>query len=261
VRELHKNNYVPKTELDKMENELINSREDVRIAQLSFNNARTQLNYAYIKSPIDGVVISREVNEGQTVAASFSAPILFEVAKDLKKMNIETSVSETDISLIKEGVEVEFTVDAYKNRKFVGKIKQIRYNPVLSENVVIYNVIIEINNDDEALLPGMTAYVSVVISHTENVLTIPNTVFRYRAASEARKAMGLPEATEDEIKRYREILKDKEKALIFVLRNKKPTPLIVKRGMSDITNTEIISDELTKGDRIISAYLTKVKKK
>jgi HlyD family secretion protein len=261
TRELYKNNYIPKTELDKIENELTNAKENVKIAQLSYNNSKTQLNYAYIRSPIDGVIISRQVNEGQTVAASFSAPTLFEVAKDLKKMNIETSVSETDISLIKEGVEVEFTVDAHKNKKFVGKIKQVRYNPALSENVVIYNVIIEIDNEDEALLPGMTAYVSVVISHVENVLIIPNTVFRFRATAEIRKAMELPELSEEEIKEYREILKDKEKAIVYVIRNKKPVPLIIKKGTSDISNTEIISDELKKGDRVVSAYLTKVKKK
>jgi HlyD family secretion protein len=261
TKELYKNNYIPKADFDKMNNELINAKEDVRIAQLSYNNSRTQLNYAYIKSPIDGVVISREVNEGQTVAASFSAPVLFEVARDLKKMNIETSVSETDISLIREGVEVEFTVDAYKNKKFVGKIKQIRYNPILSENVVIYNVIIEIDNEDEALLPGMTAYVSVVISHVENVLVIPNTTFRFKGTPESRAAMGIPEPTEDDIKKYREIVKDKENAIVYVLRNKKPLPLIIKKGMSDITNTEIVSDELKEGDRVISAYLTKVKKK
>jgi HlyD family secretion protein len=260
TRELYKNHYVSKAELDKVENELTNVKESVKIAQLAFNNSQTTLNYAYIKSPINGVIISRKVDEGQTVAASFSAPVLFEVAKDLKKMNIETSISESDISMIKEGADIEFTVDAYKNRKFVGKIKQIRYNPTLLENVVIYNVIIEIDNEDESLLPGMTAYVSVVVGQKDNVLTLPNTVFRFKATKDVREAMEIPPATEEEVNRYKEILRDKNNAVIFVLRNKKPTPIIIKKGLSDITNTEIISDEIQKGDLVVSAYLIKAKK-
>ncbi|MDR2760590.1 MAG: efflux RND transporter periplasmic adaptor subunit [Rickettsiales bacterium] len=261
ARELYKNNYIPKTELDKIENELITAKENLKIVQLRYDNAKTQLNYAYIRSPIDGVITSREVNEGQTVAASFSAPVLFKVAKDLKKMNIETSVSESDISLIKEGSEVEFTVDAYKNKKFVGKIRQIRYDPVMLENVVIYNVIIEIDNSDETLLPGMTAYVSATISGADDVPILPNTTFRFKGTSEIRKAMELPPLSEEERKEYRELMKDRDNAVIYVLKDKKPKPILIRKGLSDITNTQIISDDVQRGDRVISAYLVKSKKK
>ena len=159
--ELYKNNYIAKVELDQAETELKNKQEEYNIRKSQYERAQINLGYAIITSPVSGVVISREIDVGQTVASSFSAPTLFKIAEDLTKMQIETSVSEADIGSVKEGLEVDFTVDAFPKRTFQGKIRQVRLNPTTESNVVVYNVVIEINNEDKSLMPGMTAYVSL----------------------------------------------------------------------------------------------------
>lgn len=261
TRELYKNNYISKSEMDNAENMLINATEDLKIYEAAYKNAKTQLEYAHINSPINGVVISKECDEGQTIAASFTTPILFKIAKDLKKMNIDTSISESDISLIKEKKEVKFTVDAYKNRDFTGKIKQVRYNPMLDQNVVVYNVVIEIENNDLSLLPGMTAYVEITILSVEDAVAIPNTALRFKADEDVRKALGMKELTKEEEKGLKTILKDRNKALIYVVRNNAVIPLIIEKGISDVNYTEVKSNNLKEGDLVISNFLKQIKKK
>ena len=261
IKELYKNNYVARTEMDEAENSLLIAKENHNIAKSKYNNAKTELNYAYIVSPIDGVVISKEVEEGQTVAASFSAPTLFKIARDLKKMNIETSISESDISYIKEGKEVEFTVDAYRDKKFTGVIKQIRYNPSVEQNVVIYNVIIEIDNSELLLLPGMTAYVTITIASADNVLTIPNTTLRFKPTKEIQKALGLEEYFKNNFDSIKTQLKDRNKTLIYTVKNNKVEPIIIEKGIADTSNTEIISNNVEVNTQVISGYLGKVKTK
>lgn len=261
ARELYKNNYISKSELDQVENHFVKAKEEVNITVNELKQAKTQLEYAYIRSPIDGVIIEKKVEVGQTVAAGLTTPVLFKVANNLAKMKIETSISEGDISLIKEGKKVEFYVDAFKNKEFKGTIKQIRYNPTTEQNVVIYNVIIDIENKDSLLLPGMTAYVSITIDSAEQVLIIPNTVFRFKVTKELKKIFNNALPNQEQASKLREVLKDKDNTIIYTIKDNKPKLIVVKKGINDITNTQIISGDLKSGDKVISNYLIPIEKK
>lgn len=259
VRELYKNNYISKSELDEAENKFVNAKEEYNIATTRYEMSKTQLSYAYINSPTAGVIVSRAVDEGQTVASSFSTPTLFTVAEDLSNMQIETSVSESDIGMIKnkENLDVTFTVDAYKNKTFHGKIKQVRLNPVIDSNVVVYNVIIETDNKDGLLLPGMTAYVSITIDSVEDALRIPNTVLRFNITKETRLAMGLGEMSKADREDLSNKIKTGNYAYIYIIddRTNKPMGILVEKGINDITYVEIKSRDIREGDRVISSYL------
>jgi HlyD family secretion protein len=264
VRELYKNKYIAKSELDQAETNLVNAREEYNIAKTKYERGKTELGYAYIISPVSGIVISRDIDEGQTVAASFSAPTLFKIAEDLKRMQIETSISESDIGLVKnnENLDVKFTVDAYKNKEFAGKIKQIRLDPAVESNVVMYNVIIEINNEDSLLLPGMTAYVSIIIESAKDVLRVPNTALRFKSSKEARNAMGLEEMTRLEKDTVAAKMKSGNFAYIYVVGNgNKPRGIVVEKGIADMDYTEIKSNEINEGDAILASFLGKIKEK
>lgn len=185
-RELWNRQLIAKSELDAAETTHLANRASLQEAQArvlqvqaSLRQAETNLEYTRILSPEDGVIISREVNVGQTVAASLSAPTLFTIAKDLSDMQIETSVDEADIARVKEGQDVEFTVDAYSGTTFKGKVKQVRISPSTSDNVVTYPVIISVANPDLKLKPGMTANVSIITDHRTNVLKIPMAALRF----------------------------------------------------------------------------------
>jgi HlyD family secretion protein len=175
------------------EKEII-SKSDYELALFNFENAqaslsnaqsalaRTQVNLAYatIYSPIDGVVLNRAVEEGQTVAASFNTPVLFTIVQDLTKMEVQTSVDEADIGKIKIGQRVEFTVDAYPDDKFKASVSEVRLQPVTTNNVVTYVVILNAPNPDKKLMPGMTANATIFTEEKENVLTIPGKALRFR---------------------------------------------------------------------------------
>ena len=241
TKELFKNNYIAKVELDQAETELKNAKEEYNIAKSKYDVAKINLGYAYIDSPVSGVVISREVDIGQTVASSFSAPTLFQIAEDLTKMQIETSVSEADIGSIKEGQDVEFTVDSYPSRIFDGKIKQIRLNPVTESNVVVYNVIIEISNEDRLLMPGMTAYVTIPIGEVTNVKKISTVSLRFNPDTRLLEIMGVKKPE-----------REKGKIILYKLVGNTIVPVQVKVGLSDLTQIEVESDDLEEGDQIIS---------
>ncbi len=142
--------------------------------------AETNLRYTKITSPVDGIVVSRNVDVGQTVAASFQTPTLFTIAQDLTKMQIDTSVDEADIGRIRTGQDVEFTVDAYPDSTFHGLVEQIRISPITVQNVVTYDVVIKVDNQDLRLKPGMTANVSVIVASTDDCLKVPNSALRFR---------------------------------------------------------------------------------
>ena len=151
----------------------------VQIKQASLDNSSANLGYCKIRSPVDGIVISRSIDLGQTVASSFNTPTLFQIANDLTKMQIDSSVAEADVGGIVEGQGVDFTVDAYPYRNFHGTVTQVRNSPTTVNNVVTYDCVISVDNPDYKLKPGMTANVSVVIAHREDVLTIPNSALRF----------------------------------------------------------------------------------
>jgi HlyD family secretion protein len=149
-------------------------------ARASLEQARTNLRYTDILSPTDGVVISRAVNVGQTVAASLSAPVIFTIAQDLKKMEVHTNVAESDIGRLKPGMRVSFTVDAYPGEPFRGSIRDIRNAPQVVQNVVTYDAVIDVSNEELKLKPGMTATVSVITDRRTDVLSVPNAALRFR---------------------------------------------------------------------------------
>ncbi len=170
----------PQADYDKALADLHQAEANVKINEGSLKKAQVDLSRCTIYAPIDGVVISRNVNVGQTVAASLSAPVLFLIANDLSKMQIEASVAEADIGLVEAGQETEFTVDAFPGRPFHGKVTQIRNAPRTDQNVVTYDTIIEVSNPDLKLKPGMTANVSIIVARRDNALRIPNAALRFR---------------------------------------------------------------------------------
>lgn len=167
-------------DLDQSQTAVESARAQVTSARAALQRAETNLRYATIQSPIDGVVVSRDVDVGQTVAASLSAPTLFTIAQDLTRMQLEAAVDEADIGQVKVGQTANFTVDAYPSRSFKGTVHQVRLAPETVQNVVTYTVIILVENDDLTLLPGMTANVTVDVDEARDVLKVPSTALRFR---------------------------------------------------------------------------------
>ena len=170
ISRLYQNKAATQEEYDQAESSLQQAKNQLISAQSNYENAMTNLKYAEIYSPIDGVILNKEVEEGQTVAASFSTPTLFTIANNMTEMQVEANIDEADIGQVKEGQPVTFTVDAFPNDVFTGSVQQLRLNPTVTSNVVTYKVIIAARNDDNKLYPGMTANVSIVVSEQEGVL-------------------------------------------------------------------------------------------
>ena len=173
-------------EMDTAETNYYGAVSDLQMAeatleqqQSALDSSKVDLSYTVIKSPIDGVVINRNINEGQTVASSLQAPVLFQIAKDLTEMQVECVVDEADIGRVSEGQSVRFTVDAYPNENFRGTVKQVRYAPEVVSNVVTYTTIVEVANPEMKLRPGMTATVAIVVGEARNKLLVPNTAMRF----------------------------------------------------------------------------------
>src|SRR6266571_4783919 len=156
------------------------SKAAVSQSEAALNQAQVDLAHTVIEAPIDGVVLARNVDVGQTVAASFTAPVLFIIANDLTQMQVNASIDEADIGRVRPGQQVKFGVDAYPEATFVGKIEQVRLQPVTNQNVVTYNTIISVDNKDLRLMPGMTATVTVIIQNRENALRLPAPALRFR---------------------------------------------------------------------------------
>ncbi len=173
-------------EKETIETNYYGAKADIQSAEARLEQAKSQLEtskvnltYTIIKSPIDGVVINRNVNVGQTVAASFQAPVLFQIANDLSKMQVECSVDEADIGKVKEEQKVRFTVDAFPDENFRGVVKQVRYSPEIVQNVVTYTTIVDVENPELKLRPGMTATVSIVTGEARNALRVSNAALRF----------------------------------------------------------------------------------
>ena len=178
---LYNEGFISRAEMEQSQTTYEQAEQDVVRMQSQYERAKTNLGYATISSPVDGTVISRKVDVGQTVAASFQTPDLFEIAEDLSKMQIETSVSEADIGAVKEGQRVTFTVDAYPNKTFEGRVHQIRLSPTTTSNVVVYTVVIEVDNSDLSLMPGMTAFVTIIVDERFNTFKVQNSAFLVRS--------------------------------------------------------------------------------
>lgn len=235
-------------------------------ARAALDRARTNLDYATIVSPIDGVVISRDVDVGQTVAASLQAPTLFTIAQDLAEMQVNTSIDEADIGAIGEGQQVLFTVDAYPESTFEGTVSQIRLSPEIVQNVVTYNVIIQVSNPKLLLKPGMTANVTILVDHREDILKVPAGALRFRppmegAESSSEKAhAGMnapgshPPAAGAVSSHPSGEQRAKQPRLWVLDQEGTPQPLPVRVGISDGSSVEIISDNLKEGDQVIVGF-------
>jgi len=182
---LKKEGLAPQADYDQAQANYDSARADVQQAAAAVKQAETDLKYTKIVAPIDGVVVARQYDVGQTVAASFQAPTLFTIAQDLTKMQVAADVSESDIGTVKVGQPVRFNVDAYPDRDFRGRVSQIRLNATVNQNVVTYPVIVEVSNTDQALRPSMTANVSIEVARVRDALRIPNAALRWRPEAKA----------------------------------------------------------------------------
>jgi HlyD family secretion protein len=180
AEELTRKKLIPEADLDKATADLHQAEATVKLKEASLERAKVDLDRCTVYAPIDGIVISRHVDVGQTVTASLSAPTFFVIAKDLTEMQIDANVAEADVGGIKVGQDVEFTVDAFPSRIFKGKVTQIRNAPTMVQNVVTYDTVIEVDNRELDLKPGMTANVAIVIARRQDVLKIPNAALRFR---------------------------------------------------------------------------------
>ncbi|MDZ4098707.1 MAG: efflux RND transporter periplasmic adaptor subunit [Methylophilaceae bacterium] len=254
IRSLYAQEYVSKQELDQAVQALKSARAQLESSRAQLKRDQTNLGYSIIRSPVSGVVIARVVDVGQTVAASFQTPELIKIAQDLSKMQINSSFAEADIGNIKEGQKAKFNVDAFPNRSFEGVVKQLRLNPTIATNVVTYDVVISVENPDEILLPGMTAYVNIEIANRENVLLAPNAALRYKPSTEVAAS---PSQQSGKSRPARPATAENLGAgKLHVLRfakNGEATieAIPVQIGITDGRMSEIITDQLKPGDKVI----------
>lgn len=246
-KNLYAKNFVAKSELDQAESDYLANLAQIKAqkaqiaqARATYNTAQNNVNYTKIISPVDGTIISRKMDVGQPVAASFQAPELFTIAQDLTKMQIEVNVSEADIGKVKEGQDVTYTLDGYPDSIFHGRVSQVRISPTTVSNVVTYAVIVDVDNEDMKLIPGMTANVSIITQKSEDVLCVPNIALKFS-----------PEPNGPKYKQQG----------IWIIENGKQRRVEIETGVSDDDVTEVITDENIENAKVIvKAVGTKHKK-
>lgn len=243
IRTLFDKRYVTRADMDQAEQALETGRAQVAQARAQVARDQTNLGNTVIRSPVAGVVVARDVDVGQTVAASFQTPTLFKIAQDLRRMQIDTSVAESDIGSVREGQAVTFGVDAFPERTFQGAVRQVRLNPAILQNVVTYNVVVAVDNSDETLIPGMTAHVNVVTAQKKGVLRIPNGALRFRPREDAEDA----KAARAEGRK-----KTAKGATVYRLEGDALVPVSVQVGVTDSRFTEVLGDELKVGDVVVT---------
>lgn len=241
MRGLFAQEYVSRQELDQAVQALKSARAQLALARAQNQKDRTNLAYTVIRSPVSGVVVSREVDTGQTVAASFQTPTLFKIAQDLSKMQINSSFAEADVGNIQVGQPVRFSVDAFPNRSFKAVVKQRRINPTTQQNVVTYDVVVAVDNPEQILMPGMTAYVNITVAQRKNALLVPNAALRFKPADMSAKNG----------KSRKEERKKGASATVYVLDQDKLKPLSIGTGITDNKFTEVVSGALKAGDAVV----------
>ncbi len=249
MRELFKQEYVSKQELDQSVEAKKSAAAALELARAQHKKDRTNEGYTVIKSPVSGVVIDRQIDIGQTVAASYQTPTLFKIAQDLRKMQIDSNFAEADIGKIKVGQEVVFNVDAFANRQFKGTVKQVRLNATTTSNVVTYDVVVSVENPDEILMPGMTAYVNIIVAERKNALLIPNAALRYKPEKDRQANSEKPKQRDGNATKKE---RKQRTATVYILENGLPKPVKVELGITDNKLTEIVGGELKEGDSVIT---------
>jgi HlyD family secretion protein len=253
---LFSKNLIAKSELDTSETnyettkaQINASKAQIAQAEASLKVAETNLRYTRIISPVNGIVVSRNVDVGQTVAASFQTPTLFTIAQDLTKMQIDTNVAEADIGRVKQGQDVEFGVDAYPGIIFKGRVSQVRNAPINVQNVITYNAVILVGNPELKLKPGMTANISIIISAKKDILRISNAALRFTMPDKDKGKKTQQKGTGQKV------------AGAWIIADGKPKRISVSAGVSDGSYTELISGEIKEGQEVIVESLTKAKQK
>src|SRR6478736_6525678 len=241
-------------DLDQAVASLHQAEANVKIKQGALDKAKADLNHCTITSPVDGEVISRSVDVGQTVAASLQAPVIFTIANDLTKMQIDANVAEADVGAVTVDQNVDFSVDAFPNRTFHGKVVQVRNAPITVQNVVTYDTVIGVNNADLKLKPGMTANVSIIIAHKDDVLKISNAALRYRPANAPTPERPASGQNRSGAGSGGSVGPRATGRTVYVLRGGNAEPVQIKTGISDGTTTEVL-EGLGDNDRVITGQL------
>jgi HlyD family secretion protein len=244
-------------DLDTAMANLHQAEANVKIKQGALDKAKADLDHCTITSPVDGVVISRNVDVGQTVAASLQAPIVFAIANDLTKMQIDTNVAEADVGVVEVDQDVDFTVDAFPFRTFHGKVVQVRNAPITVQNVVTYDTVIGVSNADLKLKPGMTANVSIIVAHQDDALQIKNAAFRFRPADSTPPTPNpsAPPKTGPRGPGAREQPRNERTVYVLPPGASRPKAVQIKVGISDGIVTEV-QEGLKEGDRVVTAAVT-----
>jgi HlyD family secretion protein len=257
TQQLFANKNSAQADVDQAIATLHQAEANVKIKQGALDKVKADLNHCTITSPVDGEVISRSVDVGQTVAASLQAPIIFTIANDLTKMQIDSNVAEADVGVVENDQTVDFTVDAYPTRTFHGKVVQVRNAPITVQNVVTYDTVIGVSNADLKLKPGMTANVSIIIAHRDDALKISNSALRYRppegptpeakASPSASRSPGSGPRPREAAGRERRV-----ERTVYVLSpgESQPKAVQIKTGISDNISTEV-TEGLHEGDRVV----------
>jgi len=239
-RKLFDDGFIARAELDASRTNWESLVQDYNSAKSQHDRAAANLGFATIRSPVAGTIISRKVDEGQTVSASLQAPDLFIVAEDLSKMQIATNISEADIGVIRQGQKVTFTVDAYPTKSFDGYVRQVRLSPSMTQNVVVYTVIIDVDNESLELMPGMTAFVTITVAEKDDVWKAANSAFLLR---DLKRISDDPRVESGEMT---------ARNTLAILRDGRVVLTPFRRGIITSVETEIIADGLQTGDRIIT---------
>jgi HlyD family secretion protein len=248
-QQLFAQEYISRQEMDQALQAREAAQAQVQVYEAQHSRDRANLHYTVIRSPVSGVVVDRQVDVGQTVAASLQAPVLFKIAQDLKQMQINSAVAEADVGAIRIGQEVDFRVDAFSDREFKGMVKQIRLSPTITSNVVTYNVVVSVDNPDEILLPGMTAYITITTQTKPDVLMVPNAALRFRPTA-TTEASRMPSALAAGPR------KRAAGSQVHVLRGGKIEAVTVQTGITNGRVTEITGGDLREGDTVVLEDLT-----
>jgi HlyD family secretion protein len=243
-----------KADLDQAVANLHQAQANIKIKQGALDKAKADLDHCTITSPIDGSVISRSVDVGQTVAASLQAPVIFTIANDLAKMQIDSNVAEADVGVVEVDQKVDFTVDAFPSRIFHGQVVQVRNAPITVQNVVTYDTVIGVSNADLKLKPGMTANVSIVIAQRDDVLKVSNAALRFRlegaTPAPEKKSSPSKSGSRDASAQQRR----SGERTVSVLQGSQPRAVQIKTGISDGITTEVL-EGLKEGDKIVTAKI------
>ena len=249
-KQLIAKNFIAQSDVDTSETnvqtnvaQIESSRALVLQNKAALDQAQTNLRYTKILSPVNGIVISRNIDVGQTVAASFQTPTLFTIAEDLTKMQIDTSVDEADIGNVKVGQEVRFTVDAYPDTNFTGKVFEIRNAAVIVQNVVTYDVVVQVSNNDLKLKPGMTANVSIITARRNGVVVVPNSALRFHPQDQGSESSNVQKRP----------AKENRGPAVWILEDNKPKKIQITVGISDGSFTQVTSGPLKEGQDVIVA--------